>query len=206
MEVIQFICSIVTAFATVLIVFQLIQAKKAEEKQHEEMRRIKTIEVMQAWSSSLKKETSFAEKIVESFTDAQCRALCLCEEIELDAKMGKMICQICPEGCSHADGGCCKCMNEGKFKVDGVQLSEFRWYVITYLNMLETVMAAWNLKIVDTEEIEHQFQYLYNPQKGWDALEGFRKAAGGAKAYPNIDKFIEMLKKKETHSKEVSKL
>lgn len=61
--------------------------------------------------------------------------------------------------------------------------------------MLESVMTAWNLNIVDCEEIEEQFQYLYNPQKGWNALEAFREAAGGSNAYPNFEKFIKEMKK-----------
>lgn len=60
--------------------------------------------------------------------------------------------------------------------------------------MLESVMTAWNLNIVDRQEIEDQFQYLYNPERGWDVLESFREAAGGRNAYPNIEKFIQELK------------
>lgn len=202
MVIFQIICSVITALSTIFIALQFYQMKKAEEKNHEEMRRIKTIEVMQNWSSSLKKETSFAEKIVEGFSEEQCRALYFGEEIKIEDKKGENICQICPENSS----GCSKCKKGNKFKLNGVQLSEFRWYVITYLNMLENVMTAWNLKIVDTDEIEQQFQYLYNPEKGWNALEAFRKAAGGNKAYPNIDRFIKLLKDKSEQTKEVDKL
>ena len=56
--------------------------------------------------------------------------------------------------------------------------------------------AAWNLNIVDREEIEDQFQYLYNPEKGWNALKPFRDAAGGMNAYPNIEKFMQTLENK----------
>lgn len=200
------ICGIITAVATIFIALQLFSMLRTEKKNREETRRIKTIEIMQHWSESLKKETSYAEKIVEGFSEDQCRSLYLREPFEVDRKRARMICQICPEfreectkfqgGCTRFQEDCTQCQPDGKYVVDGMLLSELRWYVIMYLNMLETVMTAWNLKIVDEEEILHQFQYLYNSQMGWDALESFRKAAGGEDAYPNIERFIDKLKEK----------
>lgn len=191
---IQIVCSIVTALSTVLILVQLFLTERGNKKHHEEMRRIKTVEIMENWSKSLQRETSFAEKIVEGFTPEQCRALYFKEPFELDIKKGKAICQICTEGeCNRIEKKCENCMQGDKFRLEGAQLSEFRWYVIGYLNMLESVMTAWKLKIVDSEEIENQFQYLYNPEKGWNALEPFREAAGGENAYPNIAEFMTRL-------------
>lgn len=83
-EILEIICSVITALSTICIAIQLFQTACAEKKHHEEMRRIKTVEVMENWSTSLMKETSFAEKIVEGFTDEQCRALYFKEEFELD--------------------------------------------------------------------------------------------------------------------------
>ncbi len=199
-ENIEMICSVITALSTIFIGIQLFQTARAEKKHHEEMRRIKTVEIMENWSKSLKKETSFAERIVEGFTEEQCRCLYFKEEFELDCKKGRDICQICTEKASDVpQTECNRCIRGDKFKLAGAQLSEFRWYVLGYLNMLEIVMAAWNMNSVEREEIEVQFQYLYNPEKGWNALKPFREAAGGRSAYPNIEKFIqEMQKRRET--------
>ena len=192
LERLDIVCSVITALSTVFIAAQLFQTACAEKKHHEEMRRIKTVEIMENWTKFLKKETSFAERIVEGFTDEQCRCLYFKEEFELDCKKGQDICQICKENAfdvSHEQ--CDKCITGDKFKLAGAELSEFRWYVVGYLNMLESVMTAWHLNIVDREEIEYQFQYLYNPERGWNALKPFRDAAGGRNAYPNIEKFIQ---------------
>lgn len=198
-ENLETVCSVITALSTIFIAIQLFQTARAEKKHHEEMRRIKTVEVMENWSTSLKKETSFAEKIVEEFNEEQCRCLYFKEEFELDCKKGRDICQICKETAGdHLQKPCNKCITGNKFKLAGAQLSEFRWYVVGYLNMLESVMTAWNLNIVDREEIEDQFQYLYNPERGWNALEAFRKAAGGSKAYPNIENFIQEMKNRRS--------
>lgn len=196
MEYIQIICSIISAISTIIIALQFVQAERSEKKHHEEMRRSKTIDIMQDWNNSLRKETSYAEKIVHELDEKQCRELYFSNRVQLELKTGKKFCQICSQRCE----GCKKCMEiqDGFFVLESVRLSEFRWYVISYLNMLETVMTAWNLGIVDREEIERQFRYLYNPQKGQDALKHFRKAAGGEGVFPNIAKFINMLEEKHS--------
>ena len=202
------ICSVITALSTVFIALQLLLTERANKKHHEEMRRIKTVEIMENWSKSLQKETSFAERIVEGFTPEQCRALYFKEPFQLDVNKGKDICQICTETeCDRSKDECKHCIQGDKFKLEGAQLSEFRWYVIGYLNMLESVMTAWKLNIVDRDEIENQFQYLYNPERGWNALKPFREAAGGAEAYPNIEEFMNKLSENRTKvSREIKKL
>lgn len=194
LNTIQVICSVISLLSLIFIAIQLFQTSRAEKKHHEEIRRTKTVEIMENWSKSLKKETSFAEKIVEGFSPEQCRALFFKESFELDKAKGLDICQLCNErACVPPQSECTQCISGDKFMLEGVQLSEFRWYVIGYLNMLESVMTAWNLNIVDSEEIEKQFKYLYNPERGWNALKSFRVAAGGTEAYPNIEKFMKKL-------------
>lgn len=83
-ENLQIVSSVITVISTIFIAIQLFQNANAEKKHHDEMRRIKTVEVMKNWSTFLKKETSFAEKIVEGFTQEQCRHLYFKEEFELD--------------------------------------------------------------------------------------------------------------------------
>lgn len=190
MESIQLVCSIITAVSTIFIAVQIYQNYKENKDGHEEVRRIKTVEIMQDWTTSIKKEASYAEMIVEGFTPEQCRHLYLKEQFSIDVDKAKMICQICP----NSSDKCQNCKEGDKHILKGTQLNELRWYVVTYLNMLEIVMTAWDLGIVDCETVKNQFQYLYNPEKGWDALEDFRIAAGGNKAYPNIGKFVQMLK------------
>ena len=49
------ICSVITALSTVFIALQLLLTERANKKHHEEMRRIKTVEIMENWSKSLQK-------------------------------------------------------------------------------------------------------------------------------------------------------
>ena len=77
------------------------------------------------------------------------------------------------------------------------KLVELRWYIISYLNTLETVLVAWQQGTVDKKMIEREFSYMYNPENGVDVLSKFRSTAGGSKVYPVIDYFIFTLKKNE---------
>lgn len=180
MGLVQIICEIVTALSTVLIVIQLLIMRNTEKKNREEARRLNTVQVMQHWSDSLEKETSFAERIVEQFDKEQCRKLYAKDNLIVNEKLAGEIMQLCP---LHADD--CEQQSENQFLIKGALLSELRWYIITYLNTLETVLTAWNLSIVDHETIVSQFQYLYNQEKDWNVLEEFRNASGGNKSYPS---------------------
>ncbi len=187
------IFSAVTAVATLLIIVEIMISLKQKRDLHDEQRRQKTVEIMMEWSKSLLKETSFAEKLVEGFNEEQCRALCKQIPFKVDKKTKEDFCKICPDSdCAMCND--CKKSTESTYTIDGKQLSELRWYIVTYLNLLETVLVAWKQNVVDREIIEHEFSYLYDESKGWDVLSGFRNAAGGKKVYPVIDEFCEKLK------------
>ncbi len=163
---------------------------------HEEQRRQKTVDIMLEWNKSLKKETSYAEKIVEGLNKEQCRCLFEQKPFTVDKETKIKFCRICPD---YDSEGCKKCseLTGDKYTIDGKQLSELRWHIITYLNMLETVLVAWKQGVVDRAIIEHEFAYLYNQSKGWDVLSGFRDAAGGKTNYPVIYEFCEKLNKND---------
>lgn len=82
----------------------------------------------------------------------------------------------------------------GSIQLELSEVTKLRWTIISYLNLLESILVAWHHEIVDKGIIEKQFAYIFSPENGYDGLENFRKAAGGAKSYPVIYKFIEHLK------------
>lgn len=192
----EILLSCITAFSGLLIIIQLFLSHKQKKKEHEEQRRQKTVEIMLEWNASLERETSFAEKIVEQFTQEQCRNLYFQKKFNVNKELHEQICQICAY---KKEGMCETCASkDGKeFSVDGKRLLDLRWYIISYLNTLETVLVAWQQETVDKKIIEHEFSYLYNQEKGWNALAHFREAAGGKKAYPVIEAFIDKLKQNE---------
>ena len=186
----------ISACASSLILVQLILSYIQKQREHEEQRRQKTVDMLLEWNNSLEQQTSFAEKIVEKFTEEQCRKLYRQETFFVDKDTNEALCQICLQN------DCKDCGNkedntQKEFEVSGSKLSELRWYIISYLNSLETVLVAWQQGTVDKKIIEHEFSYLYSAENGCDALSKFRVAAGGSKSYPVIEQFIFKLKKNE---------
>lgn len=190
-EKISLIISCINILLSSGIIIQIVILLKQNRDSHEEQRRVKTIEMMMEWSKTLQKETSFTETIVEGLNHEQSKKLYEKIPFEVDCETKQKILEVCPN--LHAE--CKQNPETGLYVIKGMLLTELRWYVIEYLNMLETIMAAWSLGIVDRDTIFQQYSYLYCEEKGWNVLEDFRKQAG-KDAYPNIELFIEELKSK----------
>ncbi|NNH78017.1 hypothetical protein HLH17_10150 [Acinetobacter sp. ANC 5380] len=155
-------------------------AQKGLDADHERSRREKTVDILFEWDKRLKKEGALARRIVETFSAEQCRELHAQLPILVNAKLQPLLKQLF----------------NGEFKQENNLISlneayssELRWYVITYLNALESVLVAWQYSIVDREIIEHQFSYLFKPRDGHEGLKHFRVAGGGEETYPAIEIF-----------------
>ncbi len=198
MSVYEFL-SLVLGFANVVsLIFLAVQirlTKKQKEDSHEELRRIKTVEIVNNWNDSLKKETRLAEKIVESLDKQKCIDLYDSRAFQVPEKTHNMICQMCSRYKTDCED--CKPDKNGNYTVDGLQLTELRGNVTSYLNSLEIVAMAWQQGIVDREEIELQFSYLYNPSKK-SALSYYRQVAGGGNSYPELNQFYQKIKANNT--------
>lgn len=190
-SILSLVMQIIGLSAIIISAKQFLAMKKQKQDGHEEERRKKTIEVMQIWSSNLQRETSLAEKIVEEFDENQARRLYAKQDVEVSREIKCSVCEICR--CEPCPGQAeCEQLKEGPYILKGYQQSKLRWHVIRYLNNLENVFTAYALGIVDRDVIKTQFSYLYNPGKGWDAIEKIRKAAG-ANGYPNTNAFMNEL-------------
>ena len=192
--------SAISAISSALIVVQLLLSFIQKKKEHEEQRRQKTVDMLLEWNRSLERETSRATKIVGKFSEEQCRKLFRQEIFKVDKAIKSEICQLCKDE-NHSDCANCDLHESSKDEcyISQRQLIELRWYIISYLNTLETVLVAWQQGTVDKKMIEREFSYMYSPENGVDVLSKFRNAAGGSKSYPVIDYFIFTLKENEAH-------
>lgn len=86
--------------------------------------------------------------------------------------------------------------DEDYFELDVVMASQLRWEVITYLNVLESILIAYWHNVADKTIIKEQFLYLVNPRENHFVLEEFRKAAG-IDDYPGIRDFVDGIKKEK---------
>lgn len=212
-QIISLALSAYGSFSLVLLVVQMVVSKKDAQARHDEKRREKTVDYMIKWSESLRWETTVALKIVEGFNHNQSQKLYNGQPFEVDKKTKERLCTICPRylkaSCKKClethlqpkcndTSECTKCSDETLqnqqnqneiFLVDESQCAEIRWYIIKYLNTLETILISWKEGIVDREIIKEQFYYLYNPENGSDTLQAFRNVAGNGKSYPTIEEF-----------------
>ena len=190
--------SAISAIASAFIVIQLLLSFIQKRKEHEEQRRQKTVDMLLEWNRSLERETSSAVKIVGKFSEEQCRKLFRQEIFKVDKTIKKEICQLLQDESELACSGCDLYeSSKDECYLSQRQLAELRWYIISYLNTLETVLVAWQQGTVDKKMLEREFSYMYNPENGVDVLSKFRSAAGGSKAYPVIEYFIFTLRKNE---------
>ena len=187
----QEISQLATIFGSLAVIGVFIQiwlARKQLKTDHEKSRREKSVELLLDWTKNLKENTSLARKIVESLDDEQSRNLFNQEDVRISKKHLKSLKKILSLNDDDLN-------EENDFIIlSGDSVSKLRWYVISYLNMLESILVAWQYSIVDREIIEHQFSYLFSPEQGHEALKKFRIAAGGEKAFPAIEIFTNYLK------------
>ena len=93
----------------------------------------------------------------------------------------------------------CQFINECEAaNIHTLSMSETLWlrsWIVKYLNILEVIMYAWKLNVVDRKTIENQFGYLVKAERdGSVVLEDFRKIFG-QENYPGIYSFCEYMSK-----------
>ncbi len=186
------IATIVGSLAVIGIFIQVLLAFRQLKADHERSRREKSVEMLLEWSKHLKEDSSSARKIAESLSEEQSRKLYNQESVKVDATKFKSslkkILELSDDNNleEHNDE---ITLNEG-------HVSKLRWYIVSYLNMLESILVAWQYSIIDRDIIERQFSYLISPEQGHYALKHFRSAAGGEKVFPAIEMFSKHLDEK----------
>lgn len=162
----------------------LLQRKYVED--HELARRTKAIDCVLEWSKSLSPKSAAARKLVEAFSPDQCRRLLRQEPLAISVRHTRLVKSVFPSFVFT------KGQKEKKLSDD--QLMELRWVIISYLNLLESILCARRHGVADPDIIDEEFQYLVSPAEGHFVLEAFRQACGGPKAFPAAQEFVDILK------------
>lgn len=172
---------------------QLDTSVKALKADHERSRREKAIELLSYWDSNSSQKGSMARKFTETLTFQQAKCLWNQEAFEANGRHFSLFL-----GAISIESA--RLRNEDskndKIAVSEREAGEIRWAVVTYLNQLETTLAAVRHEVADKEMIYEQFIYLVSPKDGHYVLEDFRKAAGGAEFFPSIESFANELKQR----------
>lgn len=192
--ILDIIESIVVILSAAIAIIQLCLLRKQTKTNHKSLRRKTTIDVMTAWYTTIRKDTSFARYAANNLSEKQCKSLYESKPFTITPDIKEDFCKFCPrwDSCKmNPPGAFSSCSLSGNGRtVDGLILSDLRWHVISYLNALETVMTAWHMGIVEKDIIEEQFQFLLHQGH---SLSAFRSISKG---YPYIEEFIDKIKEK----------
>lgn len=181
----------------VFMVFSVFFAYFFFKKDHERSRREASVELIIKWSSSLNKKASLAKKYVEKLSKKQVTHLYAQEKIYFNSSNEdeRVLCKNIKEllNCDNltkdheSDAEFCLCEEES---------AELRWIIISYLNMLESILVAWQHHSADDTIIEQEFKYMFDLSRGNNILKDFRTVAGSEECYPAIEMFCNHLEEK----------
>jgi hypothetical protein len=181
----------------ILLYFQTSYLRKQLANDNERPRREKAVDLIMAWSQSLQRETRSAELLVSKFNEDQAHNLFYERSVEIDNNPENERLLIT---CLGSMTGIQKNQATNKLILEPSSASSIRWQVLTYLNTLEAILAAWDNNVANREMIEKEFNYVYDPQKRYNVVKNFRDAAGGDKSYPAIEAFLKKIKGNSTVS------
>lgn len=193
MEVANTIFCGVNALAIIVLAIQTILLKQQITKTHEQARRDKTIEVLQAWCESLGNVSGFTEKVESLLTQEQCFALYERRPFTVKGEAKRLICEFCRAERLNTCDSC----SDSELIVENMLLSKIRWSLVSYLNSTEIVALSWQQCIVDRNIIESEFDHLYNTQTGKKFLQNFRACTHQGNAFPAIEELCEEIKRKK---------
>lgn len=171
--------------ALVVGVFGLIAGWRQYRSDHDRSRREKAIEYILVWVQSLNRRATLARKLVETFNHQQAKALIEQRAFKIDDEHAPLI-----EGIFEP----LPVLEDEKYKITQAMSAELRWIIVSYINNLEAIMAAWYYHVADRKIIAEQFAYLISPSNGHFILEEFRATANDAQHYPAISAFVRSYK------------
>ncbi|MDQ3917080.1 MAG: hypothetical protein M3348_01140 [Acidobacteriota bacterium] len=194
-EWITAIAGIITALTIILIWWQI-------RADHERSRREKAIELMDTFTGRIHEISPgvrYARKLLDKLDERQCECLWNLDAFSIDAKHEYLL-----NGSLEELGKNLRLEKEGsQILLTQTQVSVLRSLTASYLNILETIFAAWRHNIADREIIEDEFDLLIMPKKDHFPLEKIRIASG---KYPSLAAFSDAIKRKRSRMPEKSKV
>lgn len=175
-SLITLVLSSVSFISVLVLIFQI-------RSEHEKSRREKACELVLEWSEQRKEKMIYARNIVEKFSIEQCRNLYLENKLEVDVSLKKDI-QLFFKKSKNI-----KKSKNNKIKLNKTKVRKLKHFVILYLNLSESILAAWQCSIADREIIENEFEFLCNPEEGQNVLQNYRTACGSENRFPAIELF-----------------
>lgn len=185
---------IVTGVSAYFIWRQLRASHEELRADHERSRRELAVTLVQDWTKGQKLESSAVAALVADLSLEQCAKLAARTPFSLkDDKSNREAVKRCLEfkyDTLNIEG----IIKDGWINLSGDHVMFIRFHAVYYLNLIESILLAWNKCVADESTLEGQFSFLLH--SGTD-LGTFRNAAkhyvGGIDLYPSISNFLEKI-------------
>lgn len=204
------------AFTLLMLFIQSCITRKHKQSEFDMHKFHKALDLIYNWSKDSTPEMLLARKIVDRLKIDEMKKLVDGNEtIRITNKDYEMLSGFLPKDIKKSDehsafnfkqkSQCLKQKSQCQFineceaaNMHILSMSETLWlrsWIVKYLNILEVIMYAWKLNVVDRKTIENQFGYLVKAERdGSVVLEDFRKIFG-QENYPGIYSFCEYMSK-----------
>jgi len=178
----------------VLLKDQVIALKNQAVADHDRSRRENAINYLFEWSRGLFQSASLARRLAEGLTEQQTLELIHERPLRLSAEKKNLVLGVLS-----------KVPQEGLLEQNGEitlkerEVSDVRWQLVRYLNILESIFAAARHNVADKDILIEEFGFLHSPTEGFHLLKKFRDAMG-ADSYPalmELDEELEQRRKLE---------
>lgn len=176
---------------------QICLSQKTYIDSHELERRKNAIELMIDWSSFIERSGTASKNFSERLDWRDTEKLFKEQALAIDKKYKDYLerdVQDLPPIDPPSDG-------KDQVTLNQEHTAVIRRQVASYLNHLESILAARRHGVADRKMLKEQFENLVVPERGKSILRNFRILAGGKMAFPAIDEFVgEINSVKETPS------
>lgn len=182
---------VVTGGSLLLVAKQIGEAKAQLHADHERSRRELTVKLLSDWTKAMKLESSAIIALANQLTMAQCRTITKREELILDnSTLNRNIIKRCLDQ-KYPSFELPKDPGGQQMKIDADYVVFLRFIIVGHLNLIESILVAWNSGVADSDTIEEQFAFLL---EGRQDLPDFRAAAkeanAGVDVWPSITNFM----------------
>lgn len=177
---IQIVVQLLTLVSLIVLIYQVHIAYRQYKDDHDRSRRAAAVELQKTWMEYLDPKTRYSRQLIRFMDKDTCDKFWKDEPLRLPINSEEMLLNLF--GCDK-DG---LKMGKTEILIEGEQLLTFRTHVVSYLNLLEIIFAAWRGHVADREMVEEEFGKNITRDKSYYPLDMIVDASP---IYPSIKAF-----------------
>lgn len=187
----------VAALGISLVVYQLALYKRELRDDHDRSRRENAVTYLMEWAKGLGRNASLTRRLVELLDEPQTKSLVALRPFSISADHRNLVIACLQPDIPEDELR----ETDGRLLLTETHVKIIKWQLVSYINLLESILSAWRHNTADREMIEEQFQYLVAPEKGMTLFEVYRKVVDGPHTLPAINEFAATILKRRAEEK-----